>query len=153
MNKFAIIVSAMLLAGIVGCASAPVESMRAKDVEAADMAPDMKQYSEKSPGGVGPQILIPRTFAGQPPLIPHTAEKYEPITREENDCLECHVSDELNGRKMPRMGDSHFVKLDKSGKAKPVVSMARWNCTQCHVPQVDAKPLVENRFVGNISPR
>jgi cytochrome c-type protein NapB len=26
--------------------------------------------------------------------------------------------------------------------------MARHNCVQCHVPQVDAPPLVDNQFVG-----
>jgi nitrate reductase cytochrome c-type subunit len=26
--------------------------------------------------------------------------------------------------------------------------MSRFQCDSCHVPQVDAKPLVETRFIG-----
>jgi len=146
MKRIAIIAVATLLTTIGACATKPIEAMRGKDVEAADVAPSAKQFPDKSPGGE--QVLIPRTFTGQPPLVPHTIAKYEPITVEENDCLDCHISDELNGRKMPRMGDSHFVKLDKSGNGKSVVNMARYECTTCHVQQVDAKPLIENEFVG-----
>jgi nitrate reductase (cytochrome), electron transfer subunit len=147
MNRLATIAVATLLTAMSGCASKPVDSMRGKDVTAADVAPDFKTFADISPNAPDVQ-LIPRTFTGQPPLVPHTIAKYEPITVEENDCLECHISDELNGKKMPRMGDSHFIKLDKSGKAKPVVNMARYECTTCHVQQVDAKPLVENDFAG-----
>jgi cytochrome c-type protein NapB len=146
MNKTATIAVIALLTAIVGCASKPVDSIRGKDVGAADMAPTPKQFPDKSPGGT--QALIPRTFAGQPPLVPHTVAMYEPITVAENDCLDCHISDEYNGNKMPRMGDSHFIALDKSGKGTPVVNMARYECTTCHVQQVDAKPLIENSFIG-----
>jgi cytochrome c-type protein NapB len=31
----------------------------------------------------------------------------------------------------------------------PEASSARYNCVQCHVPQVDAPPLVENDFKGD----
>jgi cytochrome c-type protein NapB len=30
-----------------------------------------------------------------------------------------------------------------------VIDKARWQCNSCHVPQIDAKPLVENVFKGN----
>ncbi|MEK7438145.1 MAG: nitrate reductase cytochrome c-type subunit, partial [Pseudomonadota bacterium] len=30
------------------------------------------------------------------------------------------------------------------------VSPARYQCTACHVPQVDAKPLVQNTFRGAV---
>lgn len=146
MKRIVTIAAATLLTAISGCASGPLDAMRGQDVEAADIAPSVKAYPDKSPGGV--QELIPRTFTGQPPLVPHAIAKYEPITVEENDCLDCHISDELNGKKMPRMGDSHFLKLDKTGSGKPVVNMARYECTSCHVQQVDAKPLIENDFVG-----
>lgn len=146
MNRIALIVVGTVLTILIGCASKPIAAIRGADVTAADRAPTQKQFPDKSPGGA--QELIPRTFVGQPPLVPHTIAKYEPITVEENDCLECHISDELNGNKMPRMGDSHFVTLDKSGTGKSVVNMARYECTSCHVQQVDAKPLVENRFIG-----
>ena len=147
MKRLAITAAAALFTALAACASNyPVSALRGQDVAAADTAPSVKTFPEKSPGGT--QVLIPRTFTGQPPLVPHAIARYEPITVEQNDCLDCHISDELNGRKMPRMGDSHFVAPDPSGKGNPAVDMARYECTTCHVAQVDAKPLIENDFVG-----
>ena len=31
-----------------------------------------------------------------------------------------------------------------------VLRMERYQCNSCHVPQVDAKPLVTSTFVGNL---
>ena len=150
MNKTVTILLASLLTIIVGCAGyEPLVSMRGTEVNAADKAPDQKQYSERSPGAGSPE-LIGRTFAQQPPLIPHAVEKYEPITLTSNDCLDCHISDEFKGRKMPRIGDSHFSKTLKETDGSPAVDAARWQCIGCHVPQVDAPALVDNRFIGNI---
>ena len=39
---------------------------------------------------------------------------------------------------------THFV--DRDGQVLATVSPRRYFCTQCHVPQTDAKPLVENDF-------
>ena len=36
--------------------------------------------------------------------------------------------------------------LDEDGN--PAVEMSRYQCDTCHVPQVDAKPLVDNVFNG-----
>ena len=149
MKKTVSIALAALLASIIGCASTAPVSMRGADVKSADRAPEAKQYSQKTPG-VGEQKLIARTFSTQPPLIPHLTEKYEPITMEENACLECHATDELRGKPMPKMGVSHFSKTVKDAEGQPVVEMSRFQCNSCHVAQVDAKELVENVFVGNI---
>jgi cytochrome c-type protein NapB len=46
------------------------------------------------------------------------------------------------------MGDSHFVASESGDNSSPVVNMARYQCTSCHVQQVDAPPLIENDFVG-----
>ena len=43
-----------------------------------------------------------------------------------------------------RRQSGHFVAATKA------FDPSRHNCTQCHVPQVDAPALVENRFIGNI---
>lgn len=149
MKKTLSIALATLLASIIGCASTtgPV-SMRGAEVNAPDRAPTAKTYSDKTPG-VGSQQLIARTFVKQPPLVPHTVEKYEPITAEENACLECHVTDELRGKKMPKMGISHFSTTTKEADGSAAVEMSRFQCNSCHVPQVDAKELVENTFVGS----
>lgn len=148
MNRTASLLIATLLASIVGCASfsAPTP-MRGADVSAPDRAPDAKTYDEKIPG-VGQPQLIARTFVGQPPLVPHAVEKYVPLTMEENACLDCHITDELRGQKVPKIGKSHFSTTLKRRDGSPAVEMTRFQCDSCHVPQVDAKPLVDSRFVG-----
>ena len=83
---------------------------------------------------------IARTFVHQPPLIPHAVEEYD-ISTSDNDCLDCH-GDSDSGAPLPH--SSHF--LDRDGKATEGVSSQWYFCTQCHVGQVDAKPLVENTF-------
>jgi cytochrome c-type protein NapB len=149
MKNIVIVLLATLLTTIAGCSSEPVAFMRGKDVAAADQAPEPKQFSERAPG-TGDQHLIPRTFSTQPPLIPHAIAKYEPITIEENACLDCHISDEFKGKQMPKIGASHFSKTRKEEDGTPAVNMVRWQCNSCHVVQADAKPLVENVFVGNV---
>ena len=36
--------------------------------------------------------------------------------------------------------------MDRDGNVRGDVSPRRYFCTQCHVPQDEVKPLVENRF-------
>jgi cytochrome c-type protein NapB len=148
MKKTASLALATLIASVIGCASTTGPApMRGADVSAPDRAPSLKSYSEKMPG-VGQPTLIARTFIGQPPMVPHTVEKYVPLTAEENACLECHITDDLRGQKVPKLGESHYSKTIKDRNGKPAVSMDRFQCDSCHVPQVDAKELVDTKFVG-----
>jgi len=148
MKKIVTILLATLLTTLVGCASQSVAFMRGADIATADQAPDAKKYPDYMPGLGEP--LIQRTFTGQPPLVPHTVAKYEPITLDENPCLNCHITDEFKGAKMPKMGVSHFSTTAKKADGTPLVNMVRWQCNSCHVQQADAQPLVENTFVGHI---
>lgn len=148
MKKTISFVLATLAIAVVGCASVvPLQPMRGADVAAADVAPAIKSYSDKTPG-VGEARLIARAFDGQPPMVPHAIDKYVPLTVEENACLDCHITQELRGQKVPQMGQSHFSKTARGSDGKPAVSMDRFQCDTCHVAQADAAPLVENRFVG-----
>jgi cytochrome c-type protein NapB len=148
MKKTVSIVLATIVATVIGCATTlPPAPMRGSDVSAPDKAPDLKTYAEKTPG-VGQAKLIERTFVGQPPMVPHSIEKYVPLTVEENACMECHQTTEIRGQKIPQIGTSHFSKTAMAKDGKPVLEMTRFQCDSCHVPQVDAKPLVESRFVG-----
>jgi len=83
---------------------------------------------------------VGRTFDHQPPLIPHAVTEYS-ITTAQNDCLDCH-GDKDSGA--PKPYKSHYY--DRDGRATEGVSSLWYFCTQCHVGQVDAKPLVENTF-------
>ena len=136
------ILLASLITIIVGCASfEPLSSMRGTDVAAADAAPPVKDYVGKRPGT---QPVVARTFSTQPPVIPHAVENFDEVTLAENQCLDCHGAENYVKKNAPKLGDSHFVAATKA------FDVSRHNCTQCHVPQVDAPALVENRFVGNI---
>ncbi|MEW5889242.1 MAG: nitrate reductase cytochrome c-type subunit [Pseudomonadota bacterium] len=123
----------------------PTKSLRGADVAESDAAPEVRDYVGKKPGRQKP---IPRTFLDQPPLIPHAVDNFDEITLEENQCLSCHGPDKYKEKEAPRIGDSHF--LDRDGNKLRSVSMSRHNCTQCHVPQTDAPPLVENTFKGEL---
>ena len=84
-----------------------------------------------------------RAYRQQPPLIPHTIDEYE-ISLTENGCLQCHEWPYNVDQDAPKVSQSHYVNRD--GVALDAVSRARWSCTQCHVPQLDAKELVRNDF-------
>lgn len=149
MNKtFKLSLLAVVAIAVVACASGPqVNSLRGSSASTSDNHNlQVKDYVGKRPGQ---GELIARTFNNQPPLVPHTIENYE-IGRDTNDCLDCHISDEFKGKKMPMVGKSHLV-ANADPKAEPQISMLRYQCNTCHVPQVDAQPLVDNVFQGYIS--
>lgn len=139
-----IIALAVLCSVVLGCVGVrQLQTIRGADVPDADQAPQDLAYQGKRPGELK---LIERTFEGQPPLIPHSIANYDEITVTENPCMECHISNDFKGKRMPRVSDSHLTAPPTAEKPEPVLSMNRWQCNSCHVPQVDAKPLVENSF-------
>lgn len=86
-----------------------------------------------------------RNFRLQPPIIPHTIDKYQ-IDLKANECLSCHDWKTAADRKAPTLSMTHYVGRD--GVQTETVNMGRWFCNQCHVMQVDAPELVENTFTG-----
>ncbi len=86
-----------------------------------------------------------RSWELQPPTIPHNTDN-DRITLKENTCLSCHSKANFEKEKAPMIGKSHFV--DASGNVLEDMNQRRHFCTQCHVPQYDANPLVENTFAG-----
>ena len=91
-----------------------------------------------------------RNWPEQPPVIPHSIENFSDINLEENACMDCHSAANFKKKNAPKIGDSHFVNRD--GQKLDEASAARHNCVQCHVPQVDAPPLVESTFQGDQKP-
>lgn len=84
-----------------------------------------------------------RNYRQQPPLIPHTIEKYQ-IDLKANECLSCHDWTNAGDRKAPTLSMTHYQ--DRNGNQLDRVAGTRWFCNQCHVPQVDAPALVDNTF-------
>jgi cytochrome c-type protein NapB len=98
----------------------------------------------------GKSEVLPRAYPGIPPQIPHKVNTYLPITVGNNQCLECHDKPNLIGKKGTNkspMSREHYVDLRGSGdEMQGEVVGARFNCTQCHVPQSGAPALVGNTF-------
>jgi cytochrome c-type protein NapB len=84
-----------------------------------------------------------RDFVQQPPLIPHTITGYQ-ITKNFNKCMDCHAWQKTKESGATKVSVTHFKTRD--GQELDNISPRRYFCTQCHVPQTDAKPLVENTF-------
>lgn len=139
---------AVLFASISGSAVAQVSSLRGAQADSVDKAPQDLQYQGSRPGVQKP---IDRTFKEQPPLIPHATTNFDEITLADNQCMDCHSAENFKKKNAPKLGDSHMTLVDvPGGGMNKVMNMTRWQCNTCHVPQVDAKPLVENSFKGNI---
>lgn len=119
-----------------GVLSADVTSLRGEAaIEDTNTAPQLFGIDESGP--------ITRAWRQQPPLIPHRIDKYE-IDLKVNQCLRCHDWPYNVEENAPKISETHYE--DRQGERLDFVSGTRWFCTQCHVPQATAQPLVENEF-------
>lgn len=122
-------------------------------------------YSAGAPGTVG---NIERSFENSPPMIPHTIVGFVPIKANSNICLGCHVPVVAAALKATAIPKSHFTDyrpkiIEEDGLyrvdaeegtmvAKDLgsnLNKARYNCTQCHVPQAKITVFVDNNFDPN----
>lgn len=110
--------------------------------------PKAFHYSDKFPGT---SDVLPRSYHGAPPQIPHNIESFIPVTKDNNMCKSCHDTPDNIGK--PRVKGtptpipaSHYTDVRFGNKKGKQVIGARTVCTQCHVPQAQVKPLVENTF-------
>lgn len=84
-----------------------------------------------------------RAYPDQPPTIPHAIDGYH-VDKNANRCLLCHSRANAETFQAPMVSVTHF--LDREGQVLGAVSPRRYFCTQCHVVQTDAKPLVRSEF-------
>ena len=84
-----------------------------------------------------------RNYPEQPPIIPHSIENYQ-LTLKTNRCLDCHRRQYTEGSGAPMISITHF--MDRDGQVLADVTPRRYFCTECHVQQTDARPLVPNTF-------
>jgi cytochrome c-type protein NapB len=105
-------------------------------------------YSESSPGS---GKTLPRAYAGAPPQIPHNIQGFMPVTARNNMCVGCHNNPAMWGKKAKGaptpMPPSHYTDTRNApdNVTKKMIG-ARFVCTQCHVPQANVQPLVDNTF-------
>ncbi len=117
--------------------AAEVKSLRGdKDIAAeSDRAVVKKNIRDRDP--------IPRNYVQQPPLIPHKIKGYK-INLKFNKCLTCHSWANYKQSGATKISLTHFKGRD--GQDLSNISPRRYFCTQCHVRQTEATPLVENEF-------
>ncbi len=114
-----------------------VQSLRGdSDLTEDTMAPEVKYYNKDG-------LPLDRDYVQQPPLIPHKIDGYR-ITKKHNKCLSCHSWKNYKRMNATKISQTHFESRD--GLVLANVSARRYFCVQCHVPQTNAKPLVENEF-------
>ncbi|GEM76176.1 nitrate reductase cytochrome c-type subunit [Vibrio sagamiensis] len=107
------------------------------ELEETRPADPMKHYPKD-------QGLIDSDYVYQPPLIPHTIRNYE-VSLNANRCLACHSWKNAKAMGATKISVTHYIS-PRQGQVLSDVSPSRYFCQQCHIPQADAKPLVENDF-------
>ncbi len=140
---FAALAAGLLVAGVVAPSPAGAQQQQLQTLrgtlgmEDLNPAPEVVKQQLPSDGMFG------RYFRQQPPLIPHRVDGYQ-VTKNINQCLTCHdwPANIKAGAQKP--SEAHYT--DRNGRQLDKVSSARHFCTQCHVPQAEAKPLVTNVF-------
>ena len=85
-----------------------------------------------------------RAYPMQPPTIPHKIDGYQ-VDLNVNKCLSCHSRKRTEESQAPMVSVTHY--MDREGNFLADVSPRRYFCQQCHVTQVEAKPLLANDFV------
>ena len=87
-----------------------------------------------------------KSYPTHPPMIPHKVDKTR-ISLKKNQCLKCHGDLEHKEIDAPMVSKTHFI--NRKGERLGHVSTRYYFCTQCHAPQIDKTPLVQNAFPGN----
>lgn len=131
--------AALLVAGV-SLAQDVTGNMKAlggeKTMDHLNQPPEPERQSTAM-GGFG------RAYRQQPPLIPHKIDGYQ-ISPTNNACMNCHDWPGHVEAKAPKVSETHYV--DRQGARLDKIAGTRYFCQQCHVPQADAKPLVNNTF-------
>ena len=95
------------------------------------------------PKVIDTDIRPQRSFPMQPPTIPHKTRGYE-LNLQVNKCLSCHARSRTEESRALMISVTHY--MNREGNFLAGVSPRRYFCTQCHVNQTTARPLIENTF-------
>jgi cytochrome c-type protein NapB len=111
--------------------------------EESGVSPKGGEYSKDKPGE---SKKIERAFENSPPLIPHDLTGMLPIAETNNMCLGCHMPDVATGMGATPMPKSHFIDFETGKDLHGKLDGKRYNCMQCHVPQVKIPEPIRNSF-------
>jgi len=137
--------------------------------EKDDTAGMKTEYGSDAPGT---SKRLERAFQDAPPMIPHSVEGLLPITRNNNQCIGCHMPEVASSVGATAIPKSHYTdfrpkhsivngvfkksidnyKNETSiSKPKDKLVQARFNCSQCHAPQSRGDLAVSNTFEGGFT--
>jgi cytochrome c-type protein NapB len=139
MNIFKHILNFALVSGLlIGSAIADdnIATLRDASLTIEPDSPSMQNTENKD-------MRRERAYPMQPPTIPHKIDNYQ-VDLKANKCLSCHSRKQVEDSQAPMISVTHF--MDRDGNFLADVSPRRYFCNQCHVPQLEAKPLVDNDF-------
>jgi len=142
MKKPNIVVTALLAWAMLGVPQVLAEhngvtSLRGHvPLEGESKIPTLKKW-------VKDDTILQRDYVQQPPLIPHSIKGYK-INVKFNKCLTCHSWANYREAGATKISQTHFA--DRENNVLANVAPRRYFCTQCHVPQANARPLVGNTF-------
>jgi cytochrome c-type protein NapB len=138
-----------------------------------DVVPPAVVYHSAAPGT---SKKFKRAYQDAPPMIPHDTTGMLPITKDNNQCLMCHMPDVASSMGATPIPISHFtnfrphtaVKGDeilkngkvikntssetqsnvsiKVNKSEQKLYAGRFNCSQCHAPQATNQLVDQNSF-------
>ena len=139
MNAKRLILAAVLAAAaaVPAVAQRAVDNMRGPTPLAETVKPAPMVNPDNS------DVRRVRNYAMQPPIIPHKIESYQ-IDKNANRCMMCHARTRTQESQAPMISVTHFQNRDGNFLAE--LSPRRYFCLQCHVPQANLAPLVENTF-------
>lgn len=108
-------------------------------------------FFNNSPESVAPAFhdapkqseLSALNYVNQPPMVPHSVKNYQ-VTKNVNQCLNCHSVEASRVTGATRISPTHFA--DRDGNIGSSSSPRRYFCLQCHVSQSDVEPIVPNEF-------
>jgi len=115
----------------------PIATLRGAEINQEPTPPMMSRQDNSD-------MRRMRNYPEQPPTIPHKIRGYL-INLNANKCLSCHSRRATADSQAPMVSVTHF--MDRDNQVLATVTPRRYFCTQCHVPQLQTKPLVGNDFV------
>lgn len=126
----------------------PISAMAVESNEVATLRDQTTIDMQKTPNVIpkvdNKDIKQSRNYPMQPPVIPHSTRNYY-INLNNNKCMSCHSRQQTEKSQAPMVSVTHYMNRDGNFLAE--ISPRRYFCNQCHVTQLDAKPLVENDFI------
>lgn len=138
-NSLSVLLTVILLAvsGTLAAQDGTATLRKGAPLSEQPAAPTMPKVSNQD-------LRRARNYPEQPPTIPHAIRDYR-VDLNSNKCLTCHSRKATEESQAPMVSITHF--MDRDGQFLASVSPRRYFCQQCHVSQLETRPLVENEFV------